>query len=286
MLKLDESKISAITQRMRGACSSVLSTVTREEAVFWSDRCRLAADLWLPRDTGFEKPLPGLLLVHGRGDTKEHMNVAYAPRFAALGVAVMTFDHRGWGESEGRVTGGQELRQAMNPQATLADIRNAFAFLSGDYRVDVEKTGIWASSLGARHALQVAIEETVPSLVIQSGNLSGAKKPAGTQGQPRLNFARESEESLEVKSQTRKASPALVKGLEELRAATLIIDAEEDEYFEPSANGLRLYESIEGQVDAHYETVYSRHYDMFTGRGYQESIALATEWLSNTLVNT
>ncbi len=31
---------------------------------------------------------------------KEHLNATYAPWFCKAGLIVMTFDYRGWGESE------------------------------------------------------------------------------------------------------------------------------------------------------------------------------------------
>jgi predicted alpha/beta hydrolase len=61
---------------------------------------------------------------------KEITVPVYAIRLAQAGHVVLTFDRRGWGDSEGRV------RQHMNPPDNVRDIRNATTYLLT--RVDVD----------------------------------------------------------------------------------------------------------------------------------------------------
>ncbi len=63
---------------------------------------RLAATLYLPADAGH--PLPGLLVGHGAGSRRDR-HASFCRTAAAHGLAVLAFDFRGHGESEGRVDG-------------------------------------------------------------------------------------------------------------------------------------------------------------------------------------
>lgn len=285
MIRLDASKVEAIVRRLRGSIP-VPRDVAHSDVSFWSDGCRLAGNIWRPRAPA-ATALPGLLLVHGRGDVKEHMNAAYAPRFAALGWVVLTFDYRGWGESEGRMLDedGGEIREAVNPQANLADIRVAFDFLCGDPMVDESAIAVWGSSLGGRHALQIAIEhrDRVQALVIQAGNLSPARAEGSKNGparRPRINFAPTEMDDMPARKKPVSKSTSLPANLAQLSAATLIIDAADDEFFDAAQNGARLYESIRRQVRAAYRVIPARHYEIFAGRPYEQAVSLTCKWLS------
>ena len=75
--------------------------VEHESITIWSEGVRLAGDIYKPKNLQPDEKLPGILLVHGWGGTKAHLNRAYAPQFASLGFVVLTFDFKGWGESNG-----------------------------------------------------------------------------------------------------------------------------------------------------------------------------------------
>ena len=71
---------------------------TQKKVHFYSDGLKLAAVLFLPDGPG---PHPGIVLCHGFTCIKELILPDYARRFAAAGFAALTFDYRGFGESEG-----------------------------------------------------------------------------------------------------------------------------------------------------------------------------------------
>ena len=75
--------------------------VDHEVITIWSEGVRLEGDIYKPKGLQVGEKLPGILLVHGWGGTKKHLNRAYAPQFAKLGVCGLTFDFKGWGESNG-----------------------------------------------------------------------------------------------------------------------------------------------------------------------------------------
>ena len=83
--------------------------VQRKPVTIWSDGTRLAGDLFLPKGLAAGQKVPAIVLCHGWGGMKSHLNQRIAPQFSAAGFAVLTFDYRGWGESDGRLV----VRDAM-----------------------------------------------------------------------------------------------------------------------------------------------------------------------------
>jgi dienelactone hydrolase len=69
----------------------------------WSDGTRLSGDLWHPKDLQPGDKLPAVILCHGWGGVRSHLNQAYAPEFAKAGYVVLSFDYRGWGDSDSRM---------------------------------------------------------------------------------------------------------------------------------------------------------------------------------------
>jgi len=56
----------------------------------WSDGTRLSGDLWFPRGLQSGDKLPAVILCHGWGGVRSHLNQAYAPEFATAGYVVLT----------------------------------------------------------------------------------------------------------------------------------------------------------------------------------------------------
>ena len=69
----------------------------------WSDGTRLSGDLWRPGGSEANDKLPAIILCHGWGGIRSHLNAAYAAHFARAGYVVLTFDYRGWGDSDSRL---------------------------------------------------------------------------------------------------------------------------------------------------------------------------------------
>jgi len=78
-------------------------SLVRKPVEIWSDGTRLAGDVFYPKSTAEGEKLPTIVLCHGWGGTKAHLNRGIAPRFAEAGYLVLAFDYRGWGESDSRL---------------------------------------------------------------------------------------------------------------------------------------------------------------------------------------
>ena len=93
--------------------------------------------LYLPEA---DAPAPGVVMAHGLSAVKEMALDHYAESFCGGGVAVLVYDHRNLGASDG------EPRQEINPWAQARDYRYAIGWLAERAEVDAGRIGIWGSS--------------------------------------------------------------------------------------------------------------------------------------------
>ena len=288
----------------------------------YSDGIRLAGDLWKPEGLRQGEKRPGILMIHGWGGTKSHLNQVYAPQFVELGYVVLTFDFTGWGESEGVVirTGARpefkpdapapeyattvrEIRQIVNPLEEMDDVRAAFAYLVTDPSVDPDRIAVWGTSLGGGLSLAAAIE--FPQIKVMMTQVGAVNPRAGFESTP-------ADSPLAPDNMTRwrgaiargtapsfpsEATPGLqgfpdmpdfvrydpYRNLDQLRAASLIIEAADEELMDIKKNGVDLYQRIKDKVPARYEVVQGTHYDVYRGDGYQKALGLQKAWLAQHL---
>lgn len=123
-----------------------------EPVSFFSDGARLSGFLHRPDAAADRLPFivqgPGWL---GLADAK--LYVPYHQAFTDAGFAVLIFDYRGFGESEGD-------RGTLSPAWQLADWRNAIAYMRGRSDVDAGRGAIFGSGgTGGGNAVLVAAAE-------------------------------------------------------------------------------------------------------------------------------
>lgn len=118
-----------------------------EAITFASDDLALAGHVRLPDGDG---PHPGVVLTGPLSGVKEQVVGLYADRLTREGFATLAFDHRGFGESEGR------RRQHEDPPGKLADLRAATTYLQGRPEVDEQRIGCCGVCLGGGYALRFA----------------------------------------------------------------------------------------------------------------------------------
>ncbi|HXD95535.1 MAG TPA: alpha/beta fold hydrolase [Candidatus Acidoferrum sp.] len=108
---------------------------------FYSDGIRLVGDLYYPDDLKPSETRAGIVLCHGYTGVKD----MYLPDNARLlneaGYVVMTFDYKGWGDSEGS-------RNRLAPYSRVADVQAALTFLGAQPEVDAGRLGIYGTSYG------------------------------------------------------------------------------------------------------------------------------------------
>jgi len=121
-----------------------------EDLTFYSDGERVSGTLHLP-DQPEGAPAGGI--VHGPGflglkDAKHYLRIY--ERFTGAGYAVLAFDYRGFGASEGE-------RGLLLPSRQVEDIRNAITYMQTRPEVDPNRIGLFGlGGTGGGNAVYVA----------------------------------------------------------------------------------------------------------------------------------
>lgn len=119
--------------------------------------------LYLPRaDAPSLRPggTAGVVMAHGFSAVKEMRLDRYAEVLREAGLAVLVYDHRNFGSSDG------EPRQEINPWAQARDYRHALTWLGNRPEVDADRLGIWGSSYSGGHVMVVgACDHRVKAVV-------------------------------------------------------------------------------------------------------------------------
>jgi fermentation-respiration switch protein FrsA (DUF1100 family) len=104
---------------------------------------------WLitPDDGG---PFPIVIMAGGWCYVKELVQPHYARHFLDAGLAVLLFDYRNFGSSDGA------RRQHIDPNMQLEDYRNAISYAELLEEVDRDGIGVWGLSYSGGHALVLA----------------------------------------------------------------------------------------------------------------------------------
>jgi dipeptidyl aminopeptidase/acylaminoacyl peptidase len=133
------------------------------EVRFYSRGVCLAATLKLPDDASPERPVPAV--VQGPGwlglrDAKLYQ--PYHDALVAAGIAVLVFDYRGFGDSEGDAS-------YLDPRTQVEDWRNAISYLEMRNEIDSRRIGAFGSGgTGGGNAVMVAgLDERVRATVSQ-----------------------------------------------------------------------------------------------------------------------
>jgi len=136
---------------------------------FYSEGSRLEGDYFVPDGLQRGERRPGIVLCHGYSGIRNLILPDYAKLFVAAGYAVLSFDYRGFGGSEGPKWRIMALEQ-------IDDIRNAITWLESQPEVDADRIGVWGTSNGGAHAPYVAgVDERVKAAVGQVGYGDGRR---------------------------------------------------------------------------------------------------------------
>ena len=88
----------------------------------YSDGTRMSGTVWRPKDKSLDQKLPAILLCHGFGGKRAHLDYSYAPKFAQAGFVALTFDYRGWGDSDGILVAA-EKQPEVDPKTGLINVK-------------------------------------------------------------------------------------------------------------------------------------------------------------------
>ena len=112
------------------------------EVQFISEGDMISGTLWLPEGDG---PFPALVLGHGSGKSTRHDAGFAAKHFSENGVAFLTYDKRGVGNSEGTYVGRNNVSK-KNLKLLAKDIAAGVSYLKSRNDIVAKQVGLWGVS--------------------------------------------------------------------------------------------------------------------------------------------
>ena len=134
-----------------------------QEVRFYSRGTSLAATLKLPHDATPEQPVPAVVQGPGwLGLRDAKLYHPYHEGILAAGIAVLIFDYRGFGDSEGDAT-------YLDPMSQVEDWRSAVSYVETRSEIDARRIGAFGSGgTGGGNAVMVAgLDERIRATVSQ-----------------------------------------------------------------------------------------------------------------------
>jgi len=128
---------------------------------FVSQGVTLRGRLYLPENVDHEGPI--VIMAHGFSATISGMTAdRYAESFHAAGLAVLLYDHRRLGLSDG------EPRQHINYWTQAREYCDAIDFVTTLPEIDLDRIAVWGcSSSGAEAMIVGAMDDRVSGIVVQ-----------------------------------------------------------------------------------------------------------------------
>ncbi|SIR67245.1 hypothetical protein SAMN05421858_3263 [Haladaptatus litoreus] len=149
---------------------------TKTAISFESGGIRCSADLYLPLQ--IDGRLPCIVMGHGFSGTKDLGLPAFAERFAADEFAVLAFDYRHFGESDG------VPRQVVNVERQREDYHAAIRRARSLGMVDPNRVVVWGTSLAGGHVIAVAADDPEIAAVITQVPMLDAFRGMGSERAP------------------------------------------------------------------------------------------------------
>ncbi len=120
-----------------------------ERVTFYSDGIQLVGHLYRPDNVAPDERRSAILVCHGFGGHQEVYLPDIANHLAGQGYVAMTFDYRGFGESDGP-------KWRLIPLEQIWDIRNALTFLQQLPGVNPSNLGLHGISFGGANIVYAA----------------------------------------------------------------------------------------------------------------------------------
>ncbi len=141
-----------------------------KDVAFPSEGATLRGLLFLPESQTKRPPL--FIMAHGTSATVTMVADKYAEVFSRAGLAVLLYDHRNFGRSDG------EPRQEINPWIQCRGYRDAVKFAERLDGVDRERIALWGDSYTGGQVIVVGVIEQRVKVIVAQCPVFGAEPPA------------------------------------------------------------------------------------------------------------
>ncbi len=133
--------------------------MTSTPVSFYSEGVRLSGDLFVPDDLRPGEKRAGIVLCHGYTGVRNLYLPDNARVLNEAGYVVLTFDYKGWGDSDGP-------KSRLSPYGRVIDSQAALTFLGAQSMVDRDRLGIYGTSYGGATVVwTAAVDQRVKAVV-------------------------------------------------------------------------------------------------------------------------
>ncbi len=136
---------------------------------FYSEGVKLAGDLFLPPDLKPGERRAGIVLCHGYTGVR----ALYLPDNARVlneaGYVVLSFDYKGWGDSEGP-------KNRLAPYSRVADVQAALTVLAAQPMVAADRLGLYGTSYGGATVVWAAAIDPRVKCVVSVVGVGNGKR--------------------------------------------------------------------------------------------------------------
>lgn len=121
--------------------------------------------------SGAKSHLPTAIMTHGTSATIRMVAIEYARVFAGSGLAVLIYDHRNFGKSDG------EPRQEINPWIQCRGYLDAMTFTASRPEIDPDRIALWGDSYTGGHVVVVSACDPRPKALVAQVPVFGKTPP-------------------------------------------------------------------------------------------------------------
>jgi pimeloyl-ACP methyl ester carboxylesterase len=144
--------------------------MARHDVEFDAEGVTLRGWFYTPNETS-TVPAPCVVMAHGWSATRRIYLDRFAEVFAAARLAVLLYDHRGFGDSD---AAPGKPRYEIDPWEQVRDYQHAITHAQNLPGVDADRIAVWGSSFSGAHAFVVAaIDQRVKAVCGQAPFVSG-----------------------------------------------------------------------------------------------------------------
>jgi uncharacterized protein len=140
-----------------------------EKVHFYSDGLKLSGFFYRPEDYKEGERRPVIVGIHGATGRVEIYMAPIARRLMKHGYCILTFYHRGFGDSEGIKNRNIWMEQ-------VRDVRNAITFVQQRPEVDADRIGLYGTSFGGSTAIYTAGIDQRARCVVEVGGLGDGER--------------------------------------------------------------------------------------------------------------
>lgn len=262
---------------------------------------------------------PVIVLCHGFCGIRDILLPPFAEAFVNAGFAAITFDYRGFGDSEGE-------RGRLVPAMQIADILSVVGWAREQPGLDAERIGLWGTSFGGCHVFAAAAQDLQIKCVVSqlafadgetivTGHMNDEEKQAfiatldkmaekqkatGKEMFVGVNRVLSDAESKAFFEENRAQYPKMdikipfltvretllykpAESAAKVTCPSLVVIAGQDRV-NPPEQGRALFDAIGSTTKKLYEQADARHYDIYTGAGFQQVVQVQTDWFTQYLL--